>query len=96
MKIYIYNPIQPSASSVLVQAEIVPGKYEYRVHHPEHGYSVWPSDQFEAQHRPLSRHEAQLVNHTIAELEVMSITDSKPGDYNVLDGSLTLVGGRRV
>jgi hypothetical protein len=95
MKIYIYTPTIGNGGACLVQAEIVPGKYEYRVHHPEAGYSVWPTDSFLAQHRPLTRREAQLVNHTVAELEVMAISDHG-GEYNVLDGSLALVDGRKI
>jgi hypothetical protein len=75
MKIYI-QAASASLGAHLVQAEHAPGGYEYRVHHPEVGYSVWPADQFEAQHRPLSRREAHLVNHSVAELEVMAISDN--------------------
>lgn len=95
MQIYIQRTSAWDCS--IVRAEIVPGGREYRVHHADAGYSVWPVDQFENCHRLLTRHEAQLINQSVAELEVMSITDDgKPGDFNVLSGKLTLVDGQEV
>ncbi len=71
MKVYIQSsPGRPC----LVLAE----RYddEYRVHHPDAGYSVWPAAQFENDHRELTAHERQLINMTTAELEVMGISDN--------------------
>ena len=94
MKIYIYTDIEQApkvlARSHLVAAELGPGGEEYRVHHPEAGYSVWPSDQFEAVHRPLTRRESQLINMSTAELEVMAISDIAP-DLVERVGELELV-----
>lgn len=78
MKVYIQAATESSHASIVL-AEPAPGGYEYRVHHPEAGYSIWPSDQFEEQHRPLSRREANLVNQSVAELEVMAISDNVVG-----------------
>ncbi len=74
MKLYIQTPAIGGA--VLVKAQPGPGGDEFRVWHPEAGYSVWPMDQFVDQHRALTRREAQLVNHSIAELEIMAISDN--------------------
>lgn len=65
----------------LVKACPVDGKKEdFKVWHPEAGYSVWPADQFYKQHRAITRREAQLINQTVAELEVMAISDTV--DFN--------------
>ncbi|MGI9251145.1 MAG: hypothetical protein ACR2PR_08105 [Pseudohongiellaceae bacterium] len=85
MQLFIYTtmqqptPITPfEIETTLVRAELTSDADEYRVWHPVNGYSVWPADQFENYHRPLTRRELQLVNHSMAELEVMSISDPSP------------------
>ena len=93
MQIYIQRTSAWDCS--IVRAEIVPGGKEYRVHHVDAGYSVWPADQFDNCHRALTRHEAQLINQSVAELEVMGITDADPQGRNP-ENKLTLVDGQEV
>lgn len=90
MKVYIQLF---DGSAWLVQAEPV-SRHEARVHHPEHGYSIWPLADFIKHHRLLTREETQLINMSTAELQIMQI--SEPGNFNVLTGMLALDEGRQV
>ncbi len=91
----------------LVRAQPTPAGHEYRVWDPEGGYSIWPADQFEGTHRILTRRELQLVNHSMAELEVMSISDADQWDreilpadepyvYNLITGKINTPDGRQL
>ena len=79
MQIYIYVTVDlkttksVSVKACLVRAEEQDG--EFKVLHPDNGYSIWPADQFHKQHRALTMRETQMVNLSPAELQVMSITD---------------------
>lgn len=83
MKIYIQSNV-PQRAGVVTEAGLVAARElpdgGFAVHDPEAGYSIWPGDQFEKCHRPLTRREAQLVNMSVAELEVMSISDRLPDE----------------
>jgi len=83
MKVYIYLPrviqgekLCARGGTCLVKAELSPADDAYSVHHPIHGYSIWPADQFEEVHRELTAKERSLINMSTAELEVMGISDN--------------------